>query len=71
MNFDPATPWKDLSDEVKAVILYGTGQTRVDYDIKRKNSEFKFSRKFEGVIPNLDRRYREPIKDFIFFWACV
>ncbi len=68
MNFDPATPWKDLPDDVKDVILYGTGQTRVDYDIKRKNSEFKFSRKFEGVIPNLDRRYRETNSEDMRLW---
>ncbi len=59
MNFDPGTPWKDLPEDVKEVILYGTGKSKVNYDIKRKNSHFKFSRSFEGVIPNLERRYME------------
>ncbi|MFA5517968.1 MAG: excinuclease ABC subunit UvrA [Spirochaetota bacterium] len=67
-NFDPATPWKDLSEKVKKVILYGTNGGKVNYDIKRKNSEFKFARSFEGVIPNLDRRYRETASDDMRAW---
>ncbi len=67
-KFDPAAPWKDLPDNVKNVILYGTNGNKVNYDIKRKNSEFKFARSFEGVIPNLDRRYRETSSDDMRVW---
>lgn len=67
-NFNPATPWKDLSDKVKKVILYGTNGGKVNYDVKRKDSEFKFARSFEGVIPNLDRRYRETTSDDMRAW---
>ncbi len=67
-NFNPADPWKELSEKVKNIILYGTNGGKVNYDIKRKNSEFKFSRSFEGVIPNLDRRYRETASDDMRAW---
>ncbi len=68
MSFDPATPWKDLPDEVKDVILYGTGKSKVSYDIKRKDSHYKFSRSFEGVIPNLERRYTETNSEDMRIW---
>lgn len=58
-GFDAHTPWKKLPQRIKDIILYGSGKTRLDYNIKRPNSEFKFSRSFEGVIPNLERRYLE------------
>lgn len=67
-NFDPAASWKDLPEKVKKVILYGTDGNKVNYDIKRKDSEFKFARSFEGVIPNLDRRYRETNSDEMRVW---
>jgi excinuclease ABC subunit A len=67
-NFKPSTPWKDLSDKVKNIILYGTNGSKVNFDIKRKDSEFKFARTFEGVIPNLDRRYRETTSDDMRAW---
>jgi len=68
MNFDPTTPWKDLPGNVKEVILYGTGKSKVSYDIKRNDSHFKFSRSFEGVIPNLERRYMETNSEDMRAW---
>ncbi len=58
-KFDARTPWKKLPKKIKDVILFGSGPVKIDYDIKRYDAEYKFSRAFEGVIPNLERRYRE------------
>ena len=58
-SFDANTPWRKLPQKIKDVILYGSGKTRINYNIKRSDAEFRFSRKFEGVIPNLERRYLE------------
>lgn len=68
MNFDPDTPWKKLSDKVKNVILYGSGRDKLSYNIKRTESEFKFTRSFEGVIPNLERRYKETNSEDMKIW---
>lgn len=68
LEFDPDTPWKDLPGSIKDVILYGTGGSKVNYNIKRSDSEFKFSRKFEGVLPNLERRYRETNSEEMRIW---
>jgi len=53
------TPWKDLDDKVRQAILYGTGDKLVTmkYDDGRKS--YATTRPFEGVIPNIERRWRE------------
>ena len=53
------TPWKDLDDKVRQAILYGTGDKPVTmkYDDGRKS--YSTTRPFEGVIPNIERRWRE------------
>lgn len=48
-------PWKSLTNEMKDLILYGTG----DNEVKINWNGYSYSKPFEGVIPNLERRYRE------------
>jgi excinuclease ABC subunit A len=48
-------PWHTLPQEHKDIILYGTG----DEEIKINWNGFVYSKPFEGVIPNLERRLRE------------
>lgn len=68
LNFDGHTPWKNLPKKVKDVILYGSGGNKVDFSVKRPDSEFRFTRSFEGVLPNLERRYRETKSDEMRDW---
>ena len=68
LKFDGHTPWKDLPKKVKEVILHGSGGKQVDFNIKRPNSEYRFTRAFEGVLPNLERRYRETKSDEMRQW---
>lgn len=68
LGFNPDTPWKDLPARVREVILYGSGGNKVNYNIKRSESEYKFSRSFEGVLPNLERRYRETNSEDMRIW---
>jgi excinuclease ABC subunit A len=67
-GFDGSLPWKKLPAKIKKIILYGTGREKIDFDIKREDSQYKFSRSFEGVIPNLERRYRETASDDMRQW---
>ena len=67
-GFDPHTPWKDLPVHIKDIILYGTDGAKINYDIKRYDSQFKFAKKFEGVLPNLERRYRETQSEEMRLW---
>ncbi|MBZ6078781.1 excinuclease ABC subunit UvrA [Microvirga puerhi] len=57
-------PWSELSDTVRDVILYGSGDTaiRMAYDDGLRAYEVR--KPFEGVIPNLERRYKETESDW-------
>ncbi|MDX1960819.1 MAG: excinuclease ABC subunit UvrA [Leptospiraceae bacterium] len=68
LKFDFNTPWKNLPKNVKKVILYGDKSIKIDYDFKKQDSHFEFSREYEGVIPNLKRRYRETKSDSMRQW---
>ncbi|MCX7677854.1 MAG: excinuclease ABC subunit UvrA, partial [Spirochaetes bacterium] len=68
LNFDAATPWKKLPQSVRDVILYGSGSRKIRYDIRREDGRYNFERPFEGVIPNLERRYRETKSESMREW---
>lgn len=67
------TPWKKLKPEQKQVILYGSGKKELAFVWEGQKSRFETTGKWEGVIPNLMRRYsqttstqvREWIEDFM------
>jgi excinuclease ABC subunit A len=59
-EFDIETPFSELSDELRRVILYGSGTDKIEFRYANSRGlEIKQLHRFEGVIPNLDRRYRE------------
>ena len=56
---DIKKPIKKLPREFLDKILYGTGNEVIDFEFESVNGTRHFSTPFEGVIPTLDRRYRE------------
>ena len=65
-KIDLDTPVQELSKEQLKIVLYGTGDKQIAMTYQSANgNEFKFSRAFEGVITNLERRYKETNSDFI------
>lgn len=60
---DIETPFEQLSDVAKHAILYGTGRKKVDFVFETATQARTVSRPFEGVLPNLERRYRESSSD--------
>ncbi|MGM0552910.1 MAG: excinuclease ABC subunit UvrA [Pseudomonadota bacterium] len=59
-GFDVETAWQDLPAEVRAVVLHGSGAERIPLNTPAANGTLRTdTRVFEGVIPNLERRYRE------------
>ncbi|HMX16723.1 MAG TPA: excinuclease ABC subunit UvrA, partial [Rhodocyclaceae bacterium] len=58
--FDTDRPFEELSDEVRRVVLYGSGREQIKFRyLNEKGTRFDRSHSFEGIIPNLERRYRE------------
>jgi excinuclease ABC subunit A len=59
-GFDPEQPWEMLSDEVQRLVLYGSGKEKVAFRYAAAGGRAQTrEHPFEGVIPNLERRYRE------------
>ncbi|MFD1944181.1 excinuclease ABC subunit UvrA [Paradevosia shaoguanensis] len=51
--------WEDLSEEARQAILYGTGKTAINFVYDDGLRTYKTTKPFEGVIGNLERRYKE------------
>ena len=62
-GFSLSTPVKDLPPEVLDVILYGTKGEKLKLSYERENGRGTLMQAFEGVINNLERRYRETQSD--------
>jgi excinuclease ABC subunit A len=59
-KFDIEEPWQDLSAKHQKVVLYGSGEDKIDFRyVSATGGTLRRSHKWEGVIPNLERRYRE------------
>lgn len=59
-KFDIETPWEELSAKHRKIVLQGSGEEKIDFRyVDAKGGTTRRSHKWEGVIPNLERRYRE------------
>ena len=58
-GFATSTRWKDLPKTVQQVFLYGSGKEEILFRYDEGGRIYQVSRVFEGVIPNMERRYRE------------
>ena len=65
LSFDPSSRWKDLSNRVKQIFLYGSGDEEINFRYDEGGRIYQVSRTFEGVIRNMERRYRETDSNWI------
>ncbi|MCR5808380.1 MAG: excinuclease ABC subunit UvrA [Clostridiales bacterium] len=63
-GFDGDTPWEKIPEAGQKAILYGTGEKRLHVEYQKEYGNGTFDTPFEGVIPNLQRRYRETQSDW-------
>jgi excinuclease ABC subunit A len=64
-EFDKNARWKDLPAHVQQVFLYGSGDEEIQFRYDEGGRVYQVSRVFEGVIPNMERRYRETDSNWI------
>ena len=64
-EFNTATKWKDLPKNVQQVFLYGSGDEEILFRYDEGGRVYQVTRTFEGVIPNMERRYRETDSNWI------
>ena len=58
------TPYKDLPEDCKRILLHGSGDTEITFYFARAGKVSAVKRLFEGVIPNLERLYAESESEF-------
>ena len=58
-GFDKKKKWKDLPEQVQQLFLYGSKGQEIEFRYDEGGRIYQVSRVFEGVIPNMERRYRE------------
>ena len=59
-EFDIETPFNELSEKLQQIVLFGSGKEKVEFHYANsRGMQIRQLHRFEGVIPNLDRRYRE------------
>lgn len=63
LGFDINTPFKDLNEEARNMILYGTGGEKIKLRRSGAWGKGEYFSEFEGVVNNLERRYRESKSD--------
>ncbi len=64
-NIDMKKPFKDLSDKEQKIVLYGSGGEVLTYKFRQENGVSRTREMpFEGVLNNIDRRYRESPSEY-------
>lgn len=59
-GFDVDTQWKKLKAKQREAVLYGSGEEVIEFKyVNDRGDVYKRSHAFEGVLPNLERRYRD------------
>ena len=64
-GFDKNARWKDLDPHIQQVFLYGSGDEEIPFRYDEGGRVYQVTRTFEGVIPNMERRYRETDSNWI------
>ncbi len=65
-KFSLDVPWKKLPADVRRLLLHGTDkEMRFTYESKRNRNRYDFVHHFEGIVGNLERRYRETTSEEI------
>ncbi len=58
-DFDINIPFNKLPEMIRTVLLYGSGDEEIKFHFDRGGRRYFYTKPFEGVVNNLDRRYRE------------
>lgn len=62
---DMETPYEALPKSFRQILLYGSGEEEIEFGFWRGGAYHKYYKPFEGIIPNLQRRYQETDSDYM------
>jgi excinuclease ABC subunit A len=63
-SFSMSVPWQNLPEQAQHAILYGSGGEKVRMSYEDGSRSYEVNKPFEGVIPNMQRRYKETESDW-------
>ena len=63
-DFSLTQPWKTIPEEAKQALLYGTGSEKLELHYDKAGGYGTLMREFEGLVNNLERRYRESNSEY-------
>ena len=58
-DFSMDQPWRELPEKARTVVIHGTGADKIKFVYDDNARKYEVSKAFEGVLPNLERRWRE------------
>jgi len=60
-KFDVTKPWNALPPKIRKIVLYGSGEEEIQfrYENAKKGNKWHWKHSFEGILPNMERRYQE------------
>jgi excinuclease ABC subunit A len=64
-KFDPHLPWGQLSKSIQDILLYGNKGEKIDFRFDDGGRVYTVQKSFEGVIPNLKRRFEETVEPWL------
>ena len=64
-DFSLDTPFQELPPRIQHVLLYGSGEEKIQYHYQNENGNYVYQREFEGAIPQLERRYKETDSEYM------
>jgi excinuclease ABC subunit A len=64
-KFNLNTPFKDLPENIRNIILYGSGDELIKFDVERAGQLHSYQDAFEGVVGNIERRYHDTDSEYV------
>jgi excinuclease ABC subunit A len=64
-GFDINTPFKDLTGKIQAILFYGSESEQIEFRLEGKSDRYTYTRPFEGILTNLERRYHETESPYV------
>ncbi len=64
-EFDPAAPWRELSQEARDAVMLGSGRMKIRFPYRRSGRDHSYSEPWAGVVEGVLRRYRETSSDSV------
>ena len=64
-GFDLMVKWTKLPEKIQGIVLYGSGRDDVTMRYNDGSKSYEISKPFEGVIPNMERRWRETDSNWV------